>query len=129
MVVLGVGNNMTEQDLINKYPRLFRQKDLPLTHTAMCWGIDCGPGWYNLLDNMCKELQYLTDEKGHPQIEFTQIKEKFGTLRVYTSGESDEQFEVIRDYEYLSGYTCEECGEMGEIKGDYWIVTRCPNCL
>ena len=36
---------MTEQELIKKHPKIFRQKDLPMTHTAMCWGIECGPHW------------------------------------------------------------------------------------
>ena len=120
---------MTEQELIKKHPKIFRQKDLPMTHTAMCWGIECGPGWYHLIDELCDQLQHMTDNRDHPQVEFIQVKEKFGTLRVYTSGESDLQFEIIRIFEDLSGRTCESCGKPGELRNGGWMTTLCDDCL
>jgi hypothetical protein len=41
-----------QQKLYEKYPKIFVQKDLPMSQTAMCWGIDCGDGWFWLLDNL-----------------------------------------------------------------------------
>ncbi len=68
--------------MIETYPKLFRQYFLPMTHTCMCWGFDIGPGWYEILDNLCKDLTELSMLTGI-QIEFTQIKEKFGGARFY----------------------------------------------
>ena len=33
-----------QNKLFEKYPKIFGQKDLPMTQTAMCWGIDCEIG-------------------------------------------------------------------------------------
>ena len=38
-----------QDKLFEKYPKLYRQKDLDKTQTAMCWGISCGSGWYNII--------------------------------------------------------------------------------
>lgn len=54
-------NQELQQKLFEKYPKIFRQKDLDKTQTAMCWGISCGDGWYNILDTLCGHLQHLVD--------------------------------------------------------------------
>ena len=69
--------------LFKKYPKIFRQKDLPMTQTCLCWGCECGDGWYDLIDKLCSMLQWDIDKNRYPQIEATQIKEKYGTLRFY----------------------------------------------
>lgn len=55
-----------QNKLYEKYPKIFQQKDLPMTQTAMCWGISCGDGWFNIIDTLCGHLQYLVD---HPHEE------------------------------------------------------------
>jgi hypothetical protein len=54
-------NAELQNKLYEKYPKIFEQKDLPMTQTAMCWGISCGDGWYNIIDNLCNEIQQLVD--------------------------------------------------------------------
>lgn len=64
-----------------------------MSQTAMCWGLQCGPGWLDILDHLCYALTwtYSTSYRngddyasvGAPQAVFTTVKEKFGTLRVY----------------------------------------------
>ena len=75
--------------LLNRYPKIFRQHTLPMTETCMCWGLDCGDGWYHLIDRLCGQLQWDIDRNHYPQIEATQVKEKFGTLRFYYEGVVD----------------------------------------
>jgi hypothetical protein len=50
-----------QKKLFDKYPKIFRQKDLPMTQTCMCWGVDCGNGWYNLIDTLCACIQNHVD--------------------------------------------------------------------
>jgi len=119
---------MNEQTLMNKYLRIFRQKDLSMKETAMCWRIECGSGWYDLIDTLCYSLQRLTDKAGHPQVEFTQVKEKFGSLRIYTDGASDLQWGLISFAEDLSEKICEKCGKSGKLRNDGWIQTLCDDC-
>ena len=60
-----------QEKLFDKYPKIFRQKDLSMKETAMCWGISCGPGWYNILDCLCYRLQSMID-RPHENIEMYQ---------------------------------------------------------
>jgi hypothetical protein len=52
-----------EQKLFDKYPKLFVQRKLPMTQTAMCWGIETGDGWYTILDRLCNQIQHTVDWK------------------------------------------------------------------
>lgn len=42
---------------------------------------------------------------------FSQIKEKYGTLRLYTFGCSEECMKLLHKYEKLSSYYCIKCGK------------------
>jgi hypothetical protein len=52
-----------EQKLFEKYPKIFAQRKLPMTQTAMCWGIETGDGWYTILDKLCHQIQHHVDWK------------------------------------------------------------------
>lgn len=52
-----------QEKLFKKYPKIFGQKDLPMDQTCMCWGIDCGDGWYWLIDNLCDTIQKYVDSR------------------------------------------------------------------
>lgn len=60
-----------------------------------------------------------------PQIEFTQIKEKFGGLRVYTNYSSDYIYGVIRMADAMSYKICETCGKPGKRRGNSWMYISC----
>lgn len=118
-----------QDKLYAKYPELFGDKDKPMTETCMCWGIDTGDGWYDLLDVLCGYLQSMTkNNPGHglfPQVIASQVKEKYGTLRFYTNGVSDWQDGVINFAERISGHICDVCGKPGTLNDDGWITCRC----
>ena len=50
-------NKELEQKLFKKYPLIFKQKDLPPTESNMCFGFDCGDGWYTIIDVLCSRIQ------------------------------------------------------------------------
>jgi hypothetical protein len=107
-------NNMNQnldRQLSEKYPKLFKNKNLPPSQTLMCFGCECGDGWYKVLDHLFCYLTELMERKLHidyskeyqekykgekdfykkyssykflpPQIVLDQVKEKYATLRVY----------------------------------------------
>ena len=120
-----------EEKILKKYPKIFRQKDLPMTQTCMCWGLDIGLGWMPLIDCLCGEIQsHIDRDKKIPQVEALQVKEKFGGLRFYVSG-GDEYTESIIDFaEELSYSICENCGTTeGVTQTEGWIVTLCKKCM
>ena len=54
-----------------------------------------------------------------------QIKEKYGTLRVYVGSASKEVYKIIDKYEALSYHTCIDCGKPADFISGGWI---CPYC-
>ena len=53
--------------LCEKYPKMLVNCNKPMTETAMCWGFDCGDGWYNILNQLMGNIQHHIDwkEKQH----------------------------------------------------------------
>lgn len=83
-----------ENKLYSSFPKLFAQKDLPKEKTCMCWGIETPDEWFDIIYSVCETLQTMTDNNKdisdrYPQVEFTQVKEKFGSLRMYNNVNSD----------------------------------------
>lgn len=109
--------------LYSRYPDLFRQKDLPVTETCMCWGFECGDGWFNIINNLCNAICSHTND-----VQVTQVKEKFGSLRFYIDGGDDYVEGLITMAEISSGFTCEECGNLGKQNDKGWIKTMCDTC-
>jgi hypothetical protein len=99
-----------QKQLIDKYPEQFQVVKY----------IGCDNGWYNLLDKGCyliqNRLEYLK-KIGQPlSFAWTQIKEKFGGLRVYNYG-SDEYIKgVVDTIESLSYNVCEVSGQEGRLR-------------
>lgn len=111
--------------LCEKYPKIFVNRHKPKTETAMCWGFECGDGWFNLIDNLCTSIQNHIDYNHAPQVVADQVKEKFGSLRFYYSGGDDIIRGMVWFAENVSGKTCEVCGAPGKTRGKGWYYTSC----
>ena len=120
-----------EEKLTQKYPNLFRGRNLSIRENLMPFGCEHGDGWYKILNNMCRSLQKQLDkdkDKGSDEFMFTQIKEKYGTLRVYTNGYNEDISKIIGKATKKSCTTCEDCGDKGRRRNDGWLYTRCDKC-
>lgn len=118
-----------QQQLYDRYPKIFAQRTLPITESCMAWGIEAGDGWFMLLDALCRFLQYDTDHNGYPQVVATQVKEKFGGLSFYTEGADVRQDTAISFAEALSYRICEVCGSTQDVQQTGgWIRTLCGAC-
>lgn len=53
----------TELDakLVAKYPKIFKDRLGDMQETLMCWGFECGDGWYNIIDALCANIQHKID--------------------------------------------------------------------
>ena len=73
--------------------------------------VECGNGWGELLKPIFDYIEnYNKDKDDKNKIEVCQVKQKFGTLRFYTSFSTDELDELIEKAENESAHTCELCG-------------------
>lgn len=50
-----------DNKLCAKYPKIFRDRNAPMNQTCMCWGFEHGDGWYNIIDQMCANIQHHID--------------------------------------------------------------------
>jgi hypothetical protein len=111
-------NEPLQNDFYEKYPSLF-------SHDNKI-SLECGNGWYALLDGLCftiSQHQSKLDEAN--RIKLKQIKEKFGGLRVYYDGGDNYIAGAVDMAEKMSYYTCEVCGNQGEPNTTGWISTLC----
>lgn len=117
-----------DKALCEKYPEIFVNRHGDMRKTAMCWGFDCGDGWYDLIDHLCHQIQHHLKhnaEKDTPQFVCDQVKEKFGTLRFYGHGGDKKIHHMIWFAEGFSSKICETCGKPGKLRGKSWIYTAC----
>ena len=49
--------------LCEKYPKLMINRNKPMIETCMCWGFECGDGWFNILDRLMGNIQHHIDWK------------------------------------------------------------------
>lgn len=94
-----------------------------------------GKGWHPLINQVFDRIEW--DNKMHSgrflgKMFVTQVKEKFGTLRMYysTHEAADEGFIMgfMSAIEALSAHICEDCGKPGTTGGRGWIRTLCEDC-
>jgi len=134
-------NTELQNRLYEKYPQLFVNKDKTPMQSPMCFGIETGEGWYEILSSLCWMIKQYEDsiiwqtewnQKTNPEyksdyfpVKFDQIKEKYGGLRVYFSG-GDQYIEgLVSMAEAMSYKICDVCGNKGEANKQGWISTRC----
>lgn len=94
------------------------------------FGIECGPGWHQLLEPIFKYIdEYNLGKDDDECIELIQVKEKWGYLHIYVNFGTEELFELISKAETLSMVTCEKCGMPGNMRIVHgWKRTLCDAC-
>ena len=138
-----------DEQLVKKYPLIFKNRYGDVKETLMCWGFECGDGWYQVLDSLCANIQHHIDWKEKQrqwtitfnskaaleemrevpdaiaQVVAVQVKEKFGGLRFYSDGGDDQISGMVRMAESWAANTCETCGAPGKSRNGGWIRTLC----
>lgn len=123
-----------EQKLIEQYPDLFPENFV----------IQCNEGWLELIRLVCIYFQGLLDNTNDiKKINFFQIKEKFGYLRIYFdySPKNKNLYNILHEFiwtiEQVSGLVCEDCGKIKNKNFDVQtkavegirIRTLCKKCF
>jgi hypothetical protein len=116
-----------EKKLVSEFPSLFRGVNKPKTESLMCYGCAHDDGWFDIIYSMCKAIDnHVRNSKEPIDYKFTQIKEKFGILRVYGNGGDEFISGVIRMAEQMSSSTCEYTGRPGKLRSSgVWLKTLC----
>lgn len=57
-----------DAELVKKYPRMFRNRYGDMRETCMCWGFECGDGWYDILDSLCGNIDHYIKWKRNTRV-------------------------------------------------------------
>lgn len=93
-----------------------------------------GAGWHPILTRLHEQVVALV-----PGYRVSQVKEKYGELRVYlsldphleghiTAAVNSRVHALLDAAEAESRRTCEECGKPGKTRDTGWVKTLCPGC-
>ena len=83
------------------------------------------PGWVPLVDRLLRRIDAALQPEDREGFQISQVKEKFGGLRVYHSG-GDEIEAMVDEADEEAQRTCEVCGAPGRKRtGGGWIAVRC----
>ena len=114
-----------EQKLANRYPEMFIDRYRSPRETLICFGCECGDGWYWLL-NSCFFCIYLWCMLGRFEIPvLSQIKEKYGRLVISFWSADQVSWTIAGVFEDLSEHICEVCGWPGKMNDGGWLQVRC----
>lgn len=123
-----------EEKIVKDFPSFFKTYRKSLME-PMCWGFEHNDGWFDLIYDTCKKIddhiKTLEVDK-RPNFYFTQIKEKFGTLRLYSAGGNKEIVNITDEAEKASANICETCGTKIDVnllsRSGGWLFTSCQAC-
>jgi len=63
------------------------------------------------------------------EFRWVQVKEKYGTLRLYSNGAPKDVLELESKYDYISRFFCISCGRMNSpVLTDGWVEPLCEDC-
>jgi hypothetical protein len=93
------------EKLINRFPNIFKEN----------FYFECDDGWFDIIFNLCKDIQQEINNSGCEQVVAAQVKEKFAGLRFYSSGGNEVTHAMIEKYSKLSSQTCEVTGGKGSV--------------
>lgn len=55
-----------DDKLVNDFPTIFKNRHANMMSTCMCWGFECGDGWFNIIYEACKQIDnYIKNKRGY----------------------------------------------------------------
>ena len=89
-----------DEALCSKYPLIFKDRNADMRTTAMCWGLECGDGWYNIIDILCGKLcsEWLGAKSRYDFIKDKVGKKTYGgSGDIITQGEIDLRKQIMEE--------------------------------
>ncbi len=124
-------NQNNTRKLIKKFSHLYRYYRRPSTESSMCFGFQCGDGWFNLLwelsSDIDKTLKRVSPAKAK-RFAVTEVKEKFGGLRYCVNYSTFDISYWITRAIWKSLTVCMLCGKPGDLRRGLRNLTLCDQC-
>ncbi len=130
-------NQELEAYLTDSYPTFFHYRATDETvadgmDPAIAHEIACDDGWFPLIEAVATIAKKQFNTRGDREtIHATQIKEKFGALRIYVNRSPDRITAATWMAQRLSEQMCERCGATQGTRKQSdtgWMKTLCESC-
>ena len=118
---------MPKRDDFDYYERGLIDWDDIETSLAEIWR-DVTTGWGPLIVNALSDIESLMLELPRRPV-ITDIKQKYGSLRIYYHPADERIDEIIDRAEAEAEETCIECGRKERVQGRWYPRALCPMCL
>ena len=97
--------------LCEKYPKMMVNRNKNMQETCMCWGFECGDGWFNILDQLMGSIQHHIDWKEKQRkwaIEYNEMaaQAKAGNFELFeetTKAQPNDEYKEKRLAEIVAG--------------------------
>jgi len=97
--------------LCEKYPKMMVNRNKNMQETCMCWGFECGDGWFNILDQLMGSIQHHIDWKDKQRkwaIEYNEMaaQAKAGNFELFeetTKAQPNDEYKEKRLAEIVAG--------------------------
>ena len=98
------------------------------TITDLPW--ECGKGWWPLIEKVAAAIDSFNAAHPDSPVEVTQIKQKFGGLRIYHHNTPEDIRQLIDEAIEASWHTCERCGATEGVATNLegYRLTLCLEC-
>ncbi len=91
---------------------------------------ECGKGWWPLIEKVAAAIDSFNAAHPDSPVEVSQIKQKFGGLRIYCYNAPEDIRQLIDLAVNASWHTCEKCGSITGVTTNLegYQLTLCPDC-
>ena len=91
---------------------------------------ECGKGWWPMIEKVASAIDSYNAAHPETPVEVSQIKQKFGGLRIYHYNAPEDIRQLIDGTIEASWHTCERCGAIEGVTTNLegYRLTLCPKC-
>ena len=105
-----------DEYLCKTYPKMMVNRDKHMQETCMCWGFECGDGWFNILDQLMGNIQHHIDWKEKQRNGAFKYNEMAAQAKAGNFDLFEEDMKALTDAEYKEKRLAEI------VAGDFRIV-------
>ncbi len=120
------------EELVRIAPNLYsKSKTDKLPSPYSVYGFQVRDGWFEIIKEASLKLEAKIlelPENERENVRCSQVKEKFGSLRINIDGHLPGKTEIVMEAEEKANKTCEICGDVGSKTKNGWNQVICGKC-
>jgi len=90
-----------DEYLCKVYPKMMVNRNLHMTETCMCWGFECGDGWFQILNQLMGNIQHHIDWRERQRDVAIKFRNMAEQLKAGDSTLFDEEHKDLLNRDYV----------------------------